>query len=80
MLLLISFPNVYTALGLIWLHKDLPEDQCIFVRGFRVTRLFGIIPRLRATAEPSLSPGQDEPESDMQLISVPPETDVSQSI
>ncbi|KAH9174158.1 hypothetical protein EDB89DRAFT_1904657 [Lactarius sanguifluus] len=29
---------------------DLPEDQCIFVRGFRVARAFKLFPRLRGAA------------------------------
>ncbi|KAH9032021.1 hypothetical protein EDB85DRAFT_2114962 [Lactarius pseudohatsudake] len=32
--------------------EDLPENQCIFIRGFRVKRYFGIIPRIKAAAEP----------------------------
>ncbi|KAI0289866.1 ankyrin repeat-containing domain protein, partial [Russula brevipes] len=51
--------------------QDLPENQCIFIRGFRVTRLFGILPRLRA-AGPSQNPDPDpdEPELDMQLLNI----------
>ncbi|KAI0289864.1 hypothetical protein BC826DRAFT_588520 [Russula brevipes] len=50
--------------------ENLPEDQCIFIRGFRVTRLLGILPRLRAAAGPSQNPDQDQDESelDMQLL------------
>jgi hypothetical protein len=61
-------------------YQNLPEDQCIFLRGFRVYRLFGIIPRLRGAADPTWSPGRDEPESDKQLMSTPPETNVRQSV
>ncbi|KAI0284831.1 hypothetical protein BC826DRAFT_973171, partial [Russula brevipes] len=52
--------------------QDLPEDQCIFIRGFRVTRLLGILPRLRGAAGPSQNPDQDpdEPELDMQLLNI----------
>jgi hypothetical protein len=67
-------------LGLTWSYQNLPEDQCIFVRGFRVTRFLGILPRLRAAAEPTRGPGRDDPGYDKQLISIPPETDVRQSI
>ncbi|KAH9968490.1 hypothetical protein BGW80DRAFT_655413 [Lactifluus volemus] len=55
--------------------QNLPEDQCIFVRGFRVRRRFRIIPRLRAAAEPTLDPDRDEDDFDEQLISTPLETD-----
>jgi hypothetical protein len=61
-------------------YQNLPEDQCVFLRGFRVSRLFGIIPRLRGAADPTWSPGQDEPEFENQLISIPPESNVRQSI
>jgi hypothetical protein len=74
-----QFP-VPRPLGLIWSYKNLPEDQCIFVRGFRVARILRIIQRLRGAAEPTQGPGRDEPGSDKQLISIPPETDVRQSI
>ncbi|KAH9970598.1 hypothetical protein BGW80DRAFT_1461197 [Lactifluus volemus] len=57
--------------------KNLPEDQSIFVRGFRVTRFLKIIPRLRGAAEPTSDLDQDEPESnhDKRVISTPSETD-----
>ncbi|KAH9960254.1 hypothetical protein BGW80DRAFT_78204 [Lactifluus volemus] len=56
--------------------KDLPMDQCIFVRGFRVTRILKILPRIRGAAEPAQSPGEDEPEFDKywQLVSIPLDT------
>jgi hypothetical protein len=69
-----------TTPGLICSHQNLPEDQCIFVRGFRVRRRFRIIPRLRAAAEPTLDPDRDEDDFDEQLISTPLETDVRQPI
>ncbi|KAI0284834.1 hypothetical protein BC826DRAFT_973174 [Russula brevipes] len=52
--------------------QNLPEDQCIFIRGFRVTRLLGILPRLRGAGGPSQNPDQDpdEPELDMQLLNL----------
>ena len=61
-------------------YQNLPEDQCVFLRGFRVSRLFGIIPRLRGAAEPTWSPVQDEPGSDKEAISIPPESNVRQPI
>jgi hypothetical protein len=70
-----------TATGLICLHQNLPEDQCLFVRGFRVTRFLGILPpRLRGAAEPVWPPDRDDDAKfDKQLISIPPETNVRQS-
>ena len=52
-------------------NQNLPEDQCIFIRGFRATRLLGLIPRLRGAAEPTRSPDENEPEPDMHLITTP---------
>ncbi|KAI0291080.1 hypothetical protein B0F90DRAFT_1779787 [Multifurca ochricompacta] len=51
--------------------QNLPEDQCIFVRGFRVTRFIRILPRLRGAAGPAPLPDGHEPEPDAQLVSVP---------
>ncbi|KAI0285880.1 hypothetical protein BGY98DRAFT_244928 [Russula aff. rugulosa BPL654] len=51
---------------------NLSEDQCIFVRGFRVTRFMGIFPtRLRAAAGPAPLAGSDSHShpSDKQLMS-----------
>ena len=55
--------------------EDLPENQCIFVRGFRVTRKYRIFPRLMGAAGPN--PDQEgydeEPDPDImtELIPVP---------
>lgn len=51
--------------------ENLPEDQCIFVRGFRVTRKFKIFPRLKGAAGPNPDPEGYDEEPDMELISVP---------
>ena len=33
--------------------QNLPENQCIFIRGFRVARIFSLFPKhLRAAAKP----------------------------
>ncbi|KAI0256133.1 hypothetical protein BJV78DRAFT_1278679 [Lactifluus subvellereus] len=49
---------------------DLAEDQCIFIRGFRVTRLLKILPRqLRGAAEHA-------PDPDTELKPIPPVTKV----
>jgi hypothetical protein len=66
-----------TLFGLMELYQDLPENQCIFVRGFRVTRFLGIIPKVRGAAEPTQdSGGYGPPEFDMQLITIPADTNV----
>ncbi|KAI9456874.1 hypothetical protein BJY52DRAFT_536657 [Lactarius psammicola] len=51
---------------------DLPEDQCIFIRGFRVTRKLKILPpRLKGAAGPNPdSEGYDE-EPDAELMPIP---------
>ena len=57
--------------------QNLPQNQCIFVRGFRVTRILNIWPRLRG-AGPAPDFGEHEPEPDrrLELISIPADTDV----
>jgi len=57
--------------------QNLPQNQCIFVRGFRVARILSIWPRLRG-AGPAPDLGEREPESDrrLELISIPADTDV----
>jgi hypothetical protein len=61
-------------------HQNLPENQCIFVRGFRVTRFLKMLPRVRGAAEPSQDADRDESEYDTQLITIPMTTDVRLSI
>ncbi|KAF8269283.1 hypothetical protein EI94DRAFT_1015440 [Lactarius quietus] len=48
--------------------ENLPENQCLFIRGFRVKRLFWIIPRLRGAAEPQ--PDHDR-EPELELVPIP---------
>ena len=64
-------------MGLIPCVQNLPQNQCIFVRGFRVTRILNIWPRLRG-AGPAPDFGEREPESDrrLELISIPADADV----
>ena len=64
-------------MALIHYMQNLPQNQCIFVRGFRVTRILNIWPRLRG-AGPAPDFGEREPESDrhLELISIPADTDV----
>ena len=58
------------------LIQNLPENQCIFVRGFRVKRtVFGTIQQIKGAAEPKPDPrGMDEPEKE--VISVPSVSEV----
>lgn len=66
-----------TARGLTLSNQNLPENQCIFIRGFRVARFSSkIIPRLRGAAGPSQLPDEDDPDPDTQLNSIPDETHV----
>ncbi|KAI9435119.1 hypothetical protein H4582DRAFT_704429 [Lactarius indigo] len=48
---------------------DLPEDQCIFVRGYRVARTFRLFPRLRGAA--GHTPDSSGHDSDPELEVVP---------
>jgi len=51
---------------------NLPEDQCVFVRGFRVARTLRILPKhLKAAAGPSLGPEEDDCEPGVELVSIP---------
>jgi hypothetical protein len=51
----------------------LVENQCVFVRGFRAARTFGIFPKhLKAAAEPSDADEYDDgPGPERELISMP---------
>ncbi|KAH9172418.1 hypothetical protein EDB89DRAFT_899937 [Lactarius sanguifluus] len=51
--------------------RDLPEDQCIFVRGFRVVRAFKLFPRLKGAAGHTQDPGEHDREPDLEVISIP---------
>ncbi|KAH9992240.1 hypothetical protein BJV74DRAFT_403429 [Russula compacta] len=53
--------------------NNLEENQCVLVRGFRVARVLGILPRrLRGAAgqNPSLEEDDDDDEPDKELISI----------
>ena len=57
---------------LILLYQNLPENQCIFVRGFRVARVLKIWPRLRgAGPTPDIGGYGPGPASDRQLVVEP---------
>ncbi|KAI0248876.1 hypothetical protein BJV78DRAFT_1232159 [Lactifluus subvellereus] len=55
--------------------QNLPQNQCIFIRGFRVARFLKMLPRLRGAAEPTQGPSGDEPEFETKIISTPSDTD-----
>ncbi len=78
----LSFPvatDTQEVLDQMKSNQNLPEDKCIFIRGFRATRLLGILPRLRGAAEPTQGPHEDEPEPepDMHLITTPSDIKVT---
>ena len=52
--------------------QNLPEDQCIFIRGFRVARKRMLFwSKLKAAAGPNPDPKDDDCEPDAELISIP---------
>ncbi|KAI0289465.1 hypothetical protein BC826DRAFT_610352 [Russula brevipes] len=56
--------------------KNLPEDQCVFIRGFRVTRTLKIFPKhLIAAGGSSSDPDEDNSEPDLELMSIPKMTE-----
>ena len=58
-------------------RQNLPEDQCIFIRGFRAVRISS---RLKAAGpNPSLEDVHDDNEPDKELISTPASTKVKYS-
>jgi hypothetical protein len=60
-------------------HQDLPEDQCVFIRGLRVTRTFKFLPkRLIGAAGPSTEPGGYDSEPDTEIMSIPATTKVNE--
>ncbi|KAH9023165.1 hypothetical protein EDB85DRAFT_1992298 [Lactarius pseudohatsudake] len=50
--------------------QDLPEDQCIFIRGYRVTRKLMILPRLKGAAGPNPDPKGPNSEPDVELVPI----------
>jgi hypothetical protein len=62
--------------------QNLRDNQCIFVRGFRVARILNIWPRLRGEAEPATDEGEHEPEPDRQLLPIgsPDDDDINVNI
>ena len=58
-------------------HQNLPENQCIFVRGFRIKRTFKLFPRVRGAAEPTPDSSGDDDEMETETVSIPSVTTVS---
>ncbi|KAI9445981.1 hypothetical protein H4582DRAFT_2124596 [Lactarius indigo] len=57
-------------------HGPSGENQCIFIRGFRVKRTFlGKIPRIKAAAEPEPGPPRPGSEPEEELVSIPSDTE-----
>jgi hypothetical protein len=62
-------------------HQNLPENQSVFIRGFRVARSFWILPRrLKAAAGPSTDLGGNDCDPDREVISIPAITKVRNSV
>ncbi|KAI9440174.1 hypothetical protein BJY52DRAFT_1129192 [Lactarius psammicola] len=55
---------------------NLPENQCIFVRGFRVKRTLKIFPRVRGAADPTPEPSKNDDEPETEVVSIPSVTEV----
>ncbi|KAH9029172.1 hypothetical protein EDB85DRAFT_2276158, partial [Lactarius pseudohatsudake] len=51
--------------------EDLPDEQCIFIRGFRVRKRMILRPKLKAAAGPNPDLKDDDCEPDAELISIP---------
>ncbi|KAH9163709.1 hypothetical protein EDB89DRAFT_482130 [Lactarius sanguifluus] len=51
--------------------ENLPENQCIFVRGFRVKRTLKTFPRVKGAAEPTLDPSGSDDEPETEVVSIP---------
>lgn len=57
--------------------ENLPENQCIFIRGYRVKHIFfGTIPRIRGAADPKPDPRENDPGPEKEVISIPRVTEV----
>ncbi|KAH9169959.1 hypothetical protein EDB89DRAFT_1908133 [Lactarius sanguifluus] len=50
---------------------DLPEDQCIFVRGYRVARTFKLFPRLRGAGGPTADPSGHDSDPELEVVPLP---------
>jgi hypothetical protein len=69
------------ALARLCAHQNLPENQCVFVRGFRVARPFWPLPKhLKAAASPPPDPEGSDSDPDTGLVSIPAITKVKDSV
>ena len=68
------FARVRDNVDMVFLSmQNLPENQCVFIRGFRVTRVLGILPRrLRGAAgpNPDLDRDHDDDELEQEVASM----------
>jgi hypothetical protein len=67
---------------ILYSSQNLPENQCVFIRGFRVTRVLGILHRrLRGAAGPNpmLDEEPDDDGPDKELTSIASTTMVRHS-
>ncbi|KAH9066184.1 hypothetical protein EDB87DRAFT_1589448 [Lactarius vividus] len=55
--------------------ENLPENQCMFVRGFRVKRILGIIPWIKAAAETKPDPRRDDRKPGKEVVPIPSATE-----
>jgi hypothetical protein len=75
-----SVNNSETGFACSRVSQNLSEDQCIFIRGFRVARTLGIFPKhLKAAAETPEADEFDEAPG-LGLVSTPAVTKVRHSI
>jgi hypothetical protein len=69
-----------TALPWPCSQQNLPENQCVFIRGFRVAQTFRILPKhLKAAAGPSEPEGYDC-DTEAELLSIPAITKVENAL
>ena len=63
-------PKISSAYSCV--YEKLPEDQCIFIRGFRVARTLGILPKhLRAATKRDTDGDDWDSGPEVELISIP---------
>ena len=58
------------------LLQKLSENQCIFVRGFRVKLILGKFHQIKAEAEPKPDPCEKDHEPEKEVVSIPSVSEV----
>jgi hypothetical protein len=58
-------------------QEPLPQNQCVFIRGFRAKRTFFWTIRMRAAAEPLPDDPDDRREDEIQVTRIPDRSKVS---